>query len=136
MIDASALERVKADEGFRAQAYRDTAGKLTIGYGFNVDAGISEFAASALCDAQLQERALFLQRFWWARGLDPVRFGVIVEMAFNLGTDGLMNFVQMLACVGRKDWAGAKAAMLDSDAARELPVRYARLAEIILTGIP
>ncbi len=136
MIDAATLERVKDNEGFRAQAYRDTRGRLTIGFGFNVDAGISEYAASALCEAQLQELALYLQRFWWTRGLDPVRLGVIVEMAFNLGIAGLMHFVQMLACVGRQDWAGAKAAMLDSDAARELPQRYGQLAEIMLTGKP
>lgn len=130
-----AIPRLKVDEGFRAAKYVDTAGRLTIGYGFNVDAGISQFAAAALLQAQAQERASALAGFWWAQGLDDVRMSVVIEVAFNDGLNGLLHFPKMLAAIGAKDWATAKAELLDSDAARELPARYAALAQIMLSGM-
>lgn len=130
-----AIPRLKVDEGFRAAKYVDTAGRLTIGYGFNVDAGISQFAAAALLQAQAQERASALAGFWWAQGLDDVRMSVVIEVAFNDGLNGLLHFPKMLAAIGAKDWATAKAELLDSDAARELPTRYAALAQIMLSGM-
>ena len=130
----STLPRVKIEEGFRSNVYTDSTGHKTIGYGFNLDAGISEYAASALCAAQITERTLALSAYWWAQGIDDVRMGVIVDVSFNLGLTGLLHFVNMLSCVGKKDWAGAQAALLDSAAARELPGRYGRLGRILLTG--
>lgn len=130
-----AVSRLKTDEGFRAAAYRDTVGKLTIGYGFCVDAGISQFAAAALLAAQTQERAQALAGFWWAKGLDDARMSVIIEIAFNDGLNGLLHFPKMLAAVGAKNWRLAHDECLDSDAARELPKRYNQLAQILLTGV-
>lgn len=132
----SALPRVKQNEGFRPHLYKDTRGHLTIGYGFDVEAGISDFAATALCAAQLEERAKILSTYWWAKDVDDVRMGVIVEVSFNVGLSGLLHFPNMLAAVGAKDWTKAQAELLDSDAARELPGRYQRLGQILLTGSP
>ena len=129
-----AVSRLRVAEGFRAHVYRDTVGKQTIGYGFNVDSGISEYAAEALLVAQTEERETELKEYWWAAGLDDVRMSVIVEIAFNSGISSLLHFPKMLAAVGAKDWETAKAELLDSDAARQLPGRYAKLAEIMLTG--
>jgi lysozyme len=129
-----AVSRLRVAEGFRAHVYRDTVGKQTIGYGFNVDSGISEYAAEALLVAQTEERETELKEYWWAVGLDDVRMSVIVEIAFNSGISSLLHFPKMLAAVGAKDWETAKAELLDSDAARQLPGRYAKLAEIMLTG--
>ncbi len=132
----SALPRIKVNEGYLEKPERGPGGHLNVGYGCNLDAGMSEYAASALCAAQIQERALALSAYWWAKGLDDVRFGVIVEVSFNIGLTGLLHFVDMLGCVGKRDWIGAQAALLDSDAARELPGRYQRLGQILLTGVP
>ena len=131
-----AVARLRVAEGFRPHVYRDTVGKQTIGYGFNVDAGISEYAADALLVAQTEERETELKEYWWAAGLDDVRMSVIVEIAFNSGTVALLHFVKMLSAVGAKNWEEAKAELLDSDAARQLPARYAKLAQIMLTGNP
>lgn len=129
------IPRLKVDEGFRAAKYVDTAGHLTIGYGFNVDAGISQYAAAALLQAQAQERASALGGFWWAQGLDDVRMSVVLEVAFNDGLNGLLHFPKMLAAVGAKNWQVAHDELLDSDAARELPGRYKALAQILLSGV-
>jgi lysozyme len=129
-----AVSRLQTDEGFRSTAYRDTAGHLTIGYGFNVDAGISQYAALALLDAQTQEIATQLAQYPWYQGLDDVRASVMIELAFNLGLHGLLGFVHMLAALDLKDWQTAHDQLLDSDAARELPTRYNALALLLLNG--
>ena len=130
-----AVDRLTTDEGFRAAAYRDTAGRLTVGYGFNVDAGISQYAALELLTAQAVERAQALSGYPWAHGLDDVRMSVIIEVAFNDGLDGLLHFVNMLSAIGAKDWQRAHDELLNSDAARQLPPRYEILANLLLTGV-
>lgn len=130
-----AVAREKVSEGFRANKYLDPKGIETIAYGFNIQAGISEYSAAALLVAQTQERADALAGFWWAQGLDDARMSVIIEVAFNGGVAGLLHFPKCLAAIGSKDWVTAKAELLDSDAARELPERYKALAEILLTGV-
>lgn len=129
-----AAARLELEEGFRAQVYRDSVGKMTIGYGFNIEAGISQRAARALLMAQVTERAEVLAPYWWAQGLDDVRMSVLIDVSFNVGIGGLLHFPKMLAAVGTKNWQTAHDELLDSDAARMLPKRYGRLAQILLSG--
>lgn len=129
-----AIARLKVDEGFRAQKYLDTVGKETIGYGFNISAGITQSAAAALLGAQTADLAASLGGYWWASGLDDARLSVVIELGFNLGPTGLLHFPKMLAAIGAKDWATASAELLNSDAAHLLPARYSALAHILLTG--
>ena len=130
-----AVGRLVTEEGFRPTAYKDTEGKLTIGYGFNVDAGITKLAAQALLQAQATEVWQNLSSYWWWHSLDDVRASVLVDMAFNMGTAGLLHFPKMLAAIDAKDWETAKAELLDSDAARELPARYKVLGDILASGV-
>lgn len=130
-----AVDRLKTEEGFRAVAYRDSIGRLTIGYGFCVDAGISQFAAEALLASQAQERAQQLLSYPWYQALDDPRASVLIDLAFNNGTEGLLHFTKMLAAISAKNWQIAHDELLDSQAARALPARYQELAEILLTGV-
>jgi lysozyme len=128
------VARLATEEGFRAKAYRDTKGKLTIGYGFSVDAGISQYCAHALLEAQAQELAIELGRFSWFVGLDDIRASVLIDLAFNDGLVGLLHFPKMIAGIGARNWQVAHDELLDSEAARELPTRYSALAKILLNG--
>src|ERR1700685_506603 len=92
-----ALPRLMLEEGFRAQKYLDTKGIETIGYGFNIQAGISQYAAQALMTAQTVERHQALVAYPWYAGLDPVRQSVIVDLSFNAGVSGLLHYVHMIA---------------------------------------
>lgn len=130
-----AIARLEVDEGFRAQKYLDTVGKETIGYGFNISAGISKTAAAALLAAQTQDLLTALSTYWWASGLDDARLSVVLEVAYNNGLNGMLHFVNFLSALGKKDWPTAAAELLDSDAARMLPVRYKALAQIIQSGV-
>lgn len=127
--------RLANEEGFRAKSYRDIKGKLTIGYGFNIDAGISQYAAHALLEAQTQEVAIELGRFPWFIGLDDTRASVLIDLAFNDGLVGLLAYVHMLAAVGNRNWQLAHDELLNSKAAKELPSRYSALAQILLSGV-
>lgn len=46
--------------------------------------------------------------------LDPARFGVMLNMAFQMGTDGLLGFKNTLAMVKAGDYSGAATGMLHS----------------------
>lgn len=128
-----ALPRLQIEEGFRALAYRDTNGLETIGYGFNVQAGISKYAAAALLKAQCEEAHATLLKLPWYAALDPVRQSVCLDIDINEGEGGLLKFPLMIAALTRNDWEGAAAQCHVSDP--KLAGRYAALAHILLTGV-
>lgn len=127
-----ALPRLKTEEGFRATKYTDTRGHTTIGYGFDVDAGISQFAAAALLTAQATERHESLTSYSWYASLDPVRQSVCLDIAFNDGLHGLLNFPHLIAALSRQDWPSAATECRVTNP--ELATRYAALAQLLLTG--
>lgn len=127
-----ALPRLKTEEGFRATKYTDTQGHLSIGFGFNIDAGISQSAASALLEAQVAERHDTLLTLPWYAALDPVRQSVCLDIAFNNGLHGLLNFPHLIAALTKGDWAGAAAECKVTNP--ELAGRYSTLAQLLLTG--
>ena len=129
----SALPRLATEEGFRSHLYRDTRGFQTIGYGFNVDAGITQRGALGLLQAQLDELHEALNAYSWYQALDPVRQGVCLDIAFNDGLHGLvLGFPKMVAALGQKDWITAATECHVSNP--ELAERYDRLAKILATG--
>lgn len=84
-------------------------------------------------DVNLVKRGLDSAIPWW-RKIDDVRQDVLVNMAFNLGVGGLMEFHDMLKDASLGMWSACAAEILDSKAARELPARYGRLAEQMKCG--
>ena len=131
---AYTLPRLRTEEGFRGTAYRDTVGRLTIGYGSNIDAGWSQGLAEAVLEYQLNDVQQQVARFWWWTALDDIRASVVLDMAFNGGVTGLLHYPKMLAAIGAKNWPIAHDELLNSDAARMLPLRYQALAKIMLSG--
>lgn len=129
-----ALPRVKVEEGFRSKPYRDTRGLLTVGYGYNVEAGITQRVATALLQAQMEELHDILGGFLWYANLDPVRQSVCLDVALNDGLHGLLAFPNMIAALGRKDWTTAQSECHVENP--ELQERYNTLAHILLTGVP
>ncbi len=126
-------ERIKQHEGYRRKPYRCTEGKLTIGYGRNIeDNGITEAEASFLLDNDLKRcESECRKAFSWFDGLDDTRRSVIVEMDFNLGLKKFLNFKKMLAACEKKDYELAAREMLDSLWARQVGQRAENLAAIM-----
>lgn len=123
-------------EGYRQFPYRDTVGKLTIGFGRNLDdVGILREEAQAMLmnDIDAAERGL-RERYDWFADLDPVRQAVLVNLAFNLGIVGLSGFRNTLAMVASGDYEGAATGMLHSKWAGQVGNRAKELATQMLTG--
>ena len=133
---ANALARwVGLEEGFRSKPYRCPAGYLTVGYGTNLDAGLSQEEAIWLLEHRLEVvgDALSLYLPWWGR-LDEVRKGVLVAMAYQMGVKGLLKFKGTLGAVGRGEWEKASDLMLASRWAEQTPARARRSAAAMRTG--
>jgi lysozyme len=135
-IDLMVAE-LKRDEGVELKPYRDTVGKLTIGVGRNLDdVGISDDEAEFLLHSDIARTARDLDAhlLWW-RDLDEVRQRVILNMAFNMGTVGLLTFTHTLEAIRTGAYAQAADGMLGSLWARQVGPRATRLADMMRTGV-
>lgn len=118
------------DEGLRLKPYRCTAGRLTIGVGRNLDdRGLTRAEALTLLDNDITDfwARLLAALPWLADAPEPVQ-EALLNMAFNLGVEGLLDFRQTLALIRTGDYAGAAQAMLASRWAGQVGQRAARLA--------
>lgn len=124
------------DEGLRLKPYRDTAGKLTIGVGRNLDdIGITDAEARVLL-------ANDLQQVWndlrvdcpWHFKLDAARDAALCNMCFNLGITRLLTFTKMLAALKAGDWQTAHDEALASTWARQVGQRAERIAATFKSG--
>ena len=124
------------DSAGRLKPYRDSVGKLTIGYGRNLDdRGITDAEALYLLRNDIVDVKHELDEHlpWW-RQLDDVRQRVIADMCFNMGLAGLLTFHQTIAFVHAGQYPAASAGMLNSRWARQVGRRARRLAQMMETG--
>lgn len=129
-------ELIKKHEGLRLKPYKCTAGKLTIGYGRNLeDNGISAYEADVLLNDDIQNcYAQCIKLPFWNK-LNEVRQAVLLDMCYNLGFARLNGFKKMLKALGRLDYKTAAKEMLDSKWARDVKSRATELAELMKYGI-
>jgi lysozyme len=136
-IDDKALVRqIELHEGLRLKPYRCTAGKLTIGVGRNLeDRGITLSEARMLLANDLADvRNGLLNALPWVAQLDDVRQRVLIDMAFNLGLQGLLEFKRTLAAVQAGQYQQAATMMLQSRWAKQVGQRAERLSRMMVTG--
>ena len=135
----NSYEQLKRDEGEVLHAYQDTLGYWTIGIGILIDkrknGGLrpeeSEFIFRnrlKLLDADLANRLP------WIAKLDPARRGVLVNMAFQMGVNGLLGFRNTLAMVQDGKYQDAAKGMLASKWATQTQARAHRLSNQMATG--
>lgn len=135
------------DEGTRLVVYDDATGQPirpgdhvighpSIGIGRALDVhGVTQAEARYLFvnDILQVESELAAQAFF--QKLDPVRQGVLVNLAFNLGIHGLMTFTRMLDAMGHQNWEVAAAELRNSRWANQVQrSRRDRLIEQLRTG--
>ena len=136
-FDRTALIRqIRLHEGERLKPYRCTAGKLTIGVGRNLDdRGITREESAMLLDNDIRLLEIELFRALpWASALDDVRQRVLLDMAFNLGLPGLLQFKRTLEAIRIGQYQQAATMMLDSLWARQVGQRAERLSRMMATG--
>ena len=141
--DPLLIAELKRDEGVRYVPYHDTEDVLTVGVGHNL-AVKPLWLIYPLDDAEV-DRILLLDiadtiedlddRLPWWRELSEARQRVMVNMAFNLGIDGLLGFKNTLAAVKDGRYSDAAKGMLSSKWARQVGDRAKRLANMMLKGM-
>lgn len=132
------IERLlRKHEGLRLSLYHCPAGKLTIGFGRNIEQnGISEDEALYLLRNDIDNAEIELtQNLDWFADLDEIRQVVLVDMHFNLGWPRLSRFKNMLAACEQGDYSTAADEMLDSLWAGQVGQRARTLARMMETGV-
>lgn len=130
------LRQLKLHEGVRLKPYRCTEGKLTIGIGRNLDdRGITVEEANTLLRNDVAEVMAGLAiNLPWIWDLNETRQRVLVDMAFNLGVNGLLEFRRTLAAIEAGQYEHAADMMLNSRWASQVGERARRLSQMMATG--
>ena len=130
------LPQVTEAEGFSPKLYKDSVGKLTIGYGWCVeDWQLDETLALIILRYQLEKTRdqLFLSCPWVTKLIEDRQL-VFIEMAFNLGVAGLLKFQKTLASAKNGDFELCADQMLQSKWAQQVGRRATRLAFAMRRG--
>ena len=128
-------ELIKKHEGLRLKPYHCSAGKLTIGYGRNIeDNGITQNEAEMLLNNDIQNCYAECIKFPFWNKLNEARQAVLIDMCFNIGISRLKGFKKMLAALELGAYYRAAEEMLDSNWARQVKSRATELAEIMEKG--
>jgi len=116
---------IKRNEGLRLKPYHCKAGKLTIGYGRNLEAkGISIKEAEYLFGNDMKIVAKQVaNRIKFYKKLSYKRKMVLVDMAFNMGIEGLLSFKKMLGAMKRRDFMEAGKELMRSKYAEQVKTR-------------
>ena len=136
-VSATVIEQVitslKAAEGLTLFPYNDM-GDVSIGYGHNLTRrGISKAIAEQWLAEDIQSVIADVEsKLPWVSGLPPTAQQVIIEMAYQLGIGGLLQFKQTLNALQNKQWSAAATYMNDSLWARQTPKRAQRLAGMLI----
>lgn len=145
-LDPIFIPILQVDEGFSDCRYLDTEGNPTIGYGHKLEPGsrvlsITRRAAYSLLLEDIEKAEMLLEKALpWAMTLDPVRYGVLVMMTFNMGIGsikparGLLGFTKTLKLIKAGDYIAASAEMLKSKWAKQVKGRASRLARYMEKG--
>lgn len=132
--------QLRRDEGEVLTAYQDHLGFWTLGVGRLIDkrkgGGITHEESDYLLSNDIDKReAELLRRAPWMANLDAARFGALLNMAFQMGVDGLLGFTNTLALLRAGDYPGAAAGLLQSKWAGQTPERAQRISKQVATGI-
>ncbi len=138
MID-NLEDQLLRDEGEILHAYQDSLGFFTIGVGHLIDlrngGGIPKEISRALLRIDIGEASRFLsETFPWTVGLDEVRRGAMLNLAFNLGGK-LQGFRLFLGHMQANEYAAAAAELLNSLWEKQVGSRAHRIAKQIETGL-
>ena len=145
------VQRLVFHEGVSLQCYNCSRGYPTIGVGRNLKTnpltkdelivcgdymhGITKNAAFYLLRNDIDRVTKECEKKIpiWDR-LDDERKYALLDMVFQMGIGGVLNFKKMLAAMGVGNWKEAAVQCLDSEYAKQTPARAKRIARTIEKG--
>jgi len=151
MVSDHVIEQLQFDEGYCKNTYNCSEGKLTVGYGYNLESnelqlpvaqvnqikrdGLPRVEAYQMLLEIVDKRSKALQdALPWLSKLTPARKAVLLNMSYQIGVPGLLKFTRTLAAAKRGDYATCAVYMLESKWAKQTPARAKRLAEQMHKG--
>ncbi|MGZ8272157.1 MAG: glycoside hydrolase family protein [Methylophilus sp.] len=154
MIDKTSplIDQLGRHEGFRSRVYKCTAGFDTIGYGYCIDKnplgisyqilnqyrnyGMDKKTAAQLLEREVErlEHELSGKLPWWSK-LGKSRQEALLNMAYNLGVNGLLKFKWTLFHLKHGQYDQAADEMLRSNWAKQVGDRAFELARQIESGV-
>lgn len=152
-IPAALLPHIRTSEGYSETPYRCPAGRLTIGYGTNIESlDAAERAYLGVTSAAQIQRVTREQAEWlllhrlrgciqeaharwpWLSRLSERRRAALYDMAYNLGIPRLAGFRRMLAALEAGDWSRSAAEAMDSAWYRQVGRRGPAVVAMIREG--
>lgn len=145
-----ALELIKEAEGFVAKPYYCPAGKLTQGYGRNLEAiplteaeklellpdgSVTRDTAADWAMEEIGHCYNLLSTLSFFTKADEVHKAVLIDMCYNIGLSGLLKFKRFIKALDALDYGVAAAEMIDSRWYRQVGNRGIRNVTIMRTGV-
>jgi len=130
------IPMIKRHEGFRLKPYRCTAGKLTIGYGRNLDdVGINEIEAEFLLSSDVRQATndtqdIFPEILEYSQN----RQMALINMCFNLGKTRLKKFKCMIMAIEKGYWETAADEAMDSRWYKQVGIRAVEIVDLLRRG--
>lgn len=140
-MDQSLIGTAKAmltrHEGRRQIAYKDSVGIWTVGVGHNLQTPISDDAIDVILADDLRnvEAALDSYLPWWRSEGWPRQLA-LVDLCFNLGINGLLQFRNTLAAWEKHDYEGAARGLMDSKWYGQVGKRGPAVVQMVRGGWP
>lgn len=130
------IEMLKRHEGFRSKPYHCSAGKLTIGYGRNIeDNGISRCEATMLLLEDIDQATENVSSiFPYFNSYSADRQNSLINMVFNLGISRFRLFKKMILAIKKNDWAEAARQAKDSRWYKQVGARAKEIVNLIKEG--
>ena len=134
---------IKKNEGLRLRPYKCSEGKLTIGYGRNIDSmkdeakkfkSITRKEANTMFSEDISIAINALRKTFdpeYLSGLSKDRATVLIDMMFNLGEGKFKGFKKMIKAVNTGNFDRAALEIIDSKYAKQVPNRAKRNADLM-----
>lgn len=137
--DEMFMSRLIEHEGIKPSVYTDSLGYFTIGIGTLIDerkgGKLTIDECFYLCRNRIELRRKDLSLYPWFSKQDKVRQDALVELAFNLGTNGLLGFKRMIAALGTNNYSLAVKELKDSKWSTQVSkARADDISHRLLTG--
>lgn len=126
------LKQIKEHEGLRLKPYKCPAGRLTIGYGHNIeDNGLSKTACEFILFEDIEEAERNLYAVFGRDEYEKLSNSqkiALIDMMFNLGLSRFLTFKKFIQAIKKHDWESASAEVINSRAYEQNKKRYKKIA--------
>lgn len=123
-IDQRLKNKIIDHEGLKTTLYKDSLGNLTIGVGHLLEPSkggkISINASMFILGEDLAGAHSQLIKYSWFNQLDDIRQGMLIEMCFNIGMHGVLEFTDMIKSIVKQDYYQASLDFLNSREAHQI----------------